>query len=89
MEYLWDCSEPGYPDEFWIKAAGDRLRGTQRTNPENAFDVLQMLFTEPEIEDVRLSEHNPTGVLYTFRLPDNSRVIVEATGGIGSGVEVL
>jgi len=89
MRALWGDTEAN--SDFVVKCIADKIRGTQRVNPENAFDVLDMFGPDYLVWiDSRGSDtEEPDVTVHTIRFTDGSSILVEARRGQGCGVEVI
>ncbi len=90
MRSIWGDNEP--PPDFVTKSVVDKVRGTSRINPENAFDVIDLFgpdlvtFMDARASDI---ETEVDTAIFTIKFRDGSSVLIVAKRGIGSGVEVL
>src|SRR5262245_7475006 len=90
MRYLWNDEDPEH--YFWVRACGDKIRGTQRVNPENAFDVLIMMFGTNLSMHVRVpdvGDGDNEASIHHITFEDGSTAIIDGRYGIGGGVEII
>src|SRR5262245_21963457 len=87
MRYLWEDDDPEH--YFWIRATGDKLRGTQRINPTNAFDVLAIMFGTGLTMTVKVTEEDDESSSHQVTFEDGSLAVIESHYGLGGGVEII
>lgn len=83
MSYLWgDDADVS----FVVRAIGDRIKGTQRCNYENALDVRHVVFGESKAEHY-VTQDNV--LMFDVTFSDASRAIISCVNGIGSSAEPI
>ena len=89
MRALWGDTEAN--SDFVVKCIADKIRGTARINPENAFDVLDMFGPDyiTWMNSRGADTDEPDISIHTIQFRDQSSILVEARRGQGCGVEVI
>lgn len=94
MMAIWDPN--GHEHDFLATAAANKLRGTQRINPENACEVLSLVFpnakSEPRLNTDAFDkidlDANP--LIFDVTFEDGSRSLIPADKyGCGTGCEYI
>jgi hypothetical protein len=98
MRALWDDGHveagPGYAQ---IKAIVSYVKTHVRINPENALDVLDIMWPESVFMDAVVGQdlsddglvRKYDEIVYTIKMPDGSSVILVSKRGIASELEVI